>query len=237
MALERLRDALHLHLHQVHLDTSSAQYRARRLEHQHLHHVDRREPAAYYDRAVARLEHRAGIAGLLRVVEPDDERILVDQTAALVGVGALDRQRPIAPGAAREHHAREAPLIGELAEGDVAADLGVRHERHVRTRELAPDRLVFLVAQRDVPARQTVFDLAVRAAVLFEHRHFDPALGERAGYFGARDGSTDHGDAMRRFGRIHRGCIVTAPLSIAGPGKSLAVTPPQESLRGAGCDR
>ena len=148
-------------------------------------------------------------AGLVRVVEPDDERILVDQAAALVRVGALDRQRPIAPRAAREHHAREAPLIGELAEADVAADLGARNERHVRKRELAPDRLVFLLAQRDVPARQTVFDLAVRAAVLFEHRHFDAALGERARHFGARDGTADHCDTMRRLGRTHRGCIVT----------------------------
>ena len=61
---------------------------------------------------------------------------------------------------------------------------------------LLADRLVFLLAQRDVPARQTVFDLSVRAAVLFEHRDFDAALGERARYFGARDGTADHGDTM-----------------------------------------
>jgi hypothetical protein len=69
--------------------------------------------------------------------------------------------------------------------------------------------------------QQTVFDLAVRAAVLFEHHHFDAALGERTRDFGARDGSTDHCHGMRRLGRTHRRCIVTAPLSIAGPGKSL----------------
>ena len=50
------------------------------------------------------------VAGFFRVVEPDDEGVLVDEPLADVGVGALDGQRPVAPGAVGEHDAGEAPV-------------------------------------------------------------------------------------------------------------------------------
>ena len=68
--------------------------------------------------------------------------------------------------------------------------------------EVLADRLVLLLAQRDVPARQTVFDLSVGARVLLEDRDLDAARGERAGDFRAGDGAADHRDAMRGL-RLH----------------------------------
>ena len=118
MARQDLRDALHLELDEVDLDAALGQLRPRQLEHQRLHHVDRSEAAAHHEGAVLRLEDRALVAGLFAVVEPDDEGVLVDEPLADVVVGAFDRQRAVAPGAAGEHHAREAPLVHQRVEVD-----------------------------------------------------------------------------------------------------------------------
>ena len=74
------------------------------------------------------------IAGLVAVVEPVDERVLVHEAAADVALGVGHGQRAVAPRAVREHHAVEAPALGELAQVDVASRSGARHEVHVRLR-------------------------------------------------------------------------------------------------------
>ena len=79
-------------------------------------------------RPSADLVVRAVIPGLREVVEPVNERVLVDQAAADVRVGAVDRQRPVAPGAVRQEHGGEAPVAHQVAEVDVASDLRARQE-------------------------------------------------------------------------------------------------------------
>ena len=179
--------------------------RAHDLELQHLHHVDRRQPAADDDRAVRGLVARAAIVALVEVVEPVDERVLIEQPAIDEGVGSLDRQRPIAPGAEGEDHRRESPVPCQIGEVEVATDLGQRDEVDIRTVEPLIDGLVFLLPQLDVPARQAVLDLAVGARVLFEHHDDDAAICE-------------HGRSLRaRRCTPHDGYDVPVRTHVGGP--------------------
>ena len=62
------------------------------------------------------------VGGSVKWLNQNHERVLVDEAAPDVRVGALDRERAVAPGAAGEHDRREAPVVRQLAEVDVAAD-------------------------------------------------------------------------------------------------------------------
>ena len=178
------------------LDPALRELADRELEGVDLRDVDRRETAPDDDGAGKHLVARARQVAALGVVERDHEGILVDETLAEIGVGTLDRKRPIAPGAVREHDRREAPFLRELGKRDVAADLRVRDELDSGPRELLVDRRVLLLAQRLVPARKPVLDLAVGSLVLFEHDDRDAPVREPARDLRARRRPTDHRHTM-----------------------------------------
>ena len=121
-----------------------------------------------------------------------------------VGVGALERDAAVAPGAVREHDAGEAPVFDEFAEVDVAPDLRVRGTKCTPGRpRWLPDRGVLLVAERVMPARKAVLDLPVGARVLLEDDDLDALLGERRGDLRAGDGAADDGHAVGRLSVRH----------------------------------
>jgi hypothetical protein len=174
----------------------SAEPRTGGLEHQHLGDVDGGEAAAHHHDVVLRLEDGSVVPRLAGVVEPDDEGVLVDEPLAHVGVGALDGQGAVAPGAVGEDHRRETPRLRELGEGDVPPDPGQRQVVDPGLAQLPADGLVLLPAQGRVPSRQTVLDLAVWARILFEDGDDDAAAGEAGGHLGSCGGATDHGHRM-----------------------------------------
>jgi hypothetical protein len=183
-------------LRQADFDPPLAQLRARGLEHQRLRDVDGGQTAADHEGPVLRLVHRAVVVGFFRVIEPDDEGVLVDEPLADVVVGALDGHRPVAPGAAGEHDAGEAPGLDELAEVHVPPDARQGHEVDARTPEVLADRRVLLLAQVDVPARESVLDLPVGTRVLLEDDHLGAALGEGRGDLRARHGAANDGHTV-----------------------------------------
>ncbi|MCZ7617582.1 MAG: hypothetical protein M5U32_04500 [Myxococcota bacterium] len=219
VTLEHLGDALQLERQQRLVDAALAQPGACGLEHQHLGDVDRRKAAADHQRIVDGLEPFTGPVLLVRVIEPDDERILVHEAAADVRIGAVDRERPVAPCPVGQDYRVEAPAVGEVLELDVAADAGVRHEVYVRVRQLGIDRPVFLAAQLVVPARQTVLDLSVRPRVLLEHRHERAGLGEPVRHLRPGRRAADHGDRAtgeRLGGRGRRQARISSRLRHGG---------------------
>jgi hypothetical protein len=201
---ENLGNALDLELEHRDLDAALRERLPGRLDHHGLCDVDRGETAADDHHAILDLEARPRVVLLVQVVVPVDERVLVDEPLADVGIRPFDRERPVAPGAAGQHDRAESPLARELLEVDVAADLGARHVMHVRVVELAADGPVLLPAQRDVPARQPVLDLPVGARILLEDHDQDAAFGELARHLGGRGGTSDDGDTVPRLRRIFR---------------------------------
>src|SRR5690606_35315665 len=137
---------------------------------------------------------RTRVAGLVLVVEPVDERVLVDEPLADEAIRALDRQRTVAPRAVREHDQVEVPGLEQLTEREVAADRGARHEVHAGALQLRVDEVVLLPAQRGVPERQAVLDLPVGTIVLLEDDAQGALRGELVRRFGARGRATDDGD-------------------------------------------
>ena len=132
------------------------------------------------------------------MIEPVDERVLIDQAAIDELVGAFDREGPIAPGAMREHDRAELPLLAKLVELDIAAHPGLRHEGDVRMRQAPVYLFVLILALLDVPSRQSVLDFSVRALVLLEDRDDRPATGKDVCDFGAGGCSAHHCDYVPR---------------------------------------
>ena len=191
MLVEDLRDALDLELLDVGLDPALGEDLDGSLERMDLRDVDRGEAAAEDDRAVVELVLRVGHVAAFGVVESDHEGVLVDEALPNVFVGSVDGNGPVAPGAVREDHRGEAPVLHQLLEVDVATDLRVRHEGRAFLLELLVDDAVFLVPQRHVPARETVFDLPVRPRVLFEHEDLHALVGETARHLGTSGRAAD----------------------------------------------
>src|SRR5690606_35123139 len=192
--LERLGDPARVELLHVDPDAALAEEPADDLEVEDLGDVDGREPAAHDERAVGAFDPRAVVAGVFVVIEPVDERVLVEEPAADEAIDALDGQRPIAPGAVGEDDGREPELVAEGAERDVAPQLGARDEEHARVSEGRVDLGVLGLAELAVPAREPVFDLSVRLLALFEHEDGGSPLGEDGRGFRAGDGSADERD-------------------------------------------
>jgi hypothetical protein len=157
------RSALHLLV-----DPAVGEGLADALELQDLHDVDRGEAAAHDDGAVDDVVVRSLVPALGEVVEPVDQRVLVDEALPDVLLGARDRERPVVPGAVRQDDGREPPFLDERFEVEVAADLRVRDEVDARATEPRVDGVVLLAAELHVPAGKPVLDLPVRAGVLLE---------------------------------------------------------------------
>src|SRR5262249_56023139 len=104
-------DAFRLELLHVLVDALLRERVPDALELEHLHDVDRGEPAADDDRTVDDLELRARVAELGEVVEPGDERVLVDETLADVCIRAIERQRTITPGLMRKPIRHDPPYL------------------------------------------------------------------------------------------------------------------------------
>src|SRR5262249_30650966 len=152
-----------------------------------------REPAADHDGAIGHVVARPGVAAFRRVVEPVDEGVLVEEAPSDVAIGTLDRKRTVAPRTVREDDRREAPAPGQVLELDGPPDARVRHVVHTGTIETRVDRLVLLLPQLHVPARQPVLDLAIGTRVLLENDGGDAAGGEHAGGHGPGSGSPHDG--------------------------------------------
>ena len=115
---------------------------------------------------------------LFLVVEPVDEGVLVLDAVADELVPAVHGQGPVAPRAVGEQHRAQAPLLRQVGEVDVLAELGAGQVVDARFGQACVDAAVLLLALVVVPAGQTVFDLPVRAFVLLDHDDFNALIGE-----------------------------------------------------------
>ena len=115
---------------------------------------------------------------LFLVVEPVDEGVLVLDALLEELVAAVDGQRPVAPRAVGEQHRAQAPLLRQVGEVDVLAELGAGQVVDAGLGQAGVDAAVLLFALVVVPAGETVFDLPVRAFVLLDHDDFDALIGE-----------------------------------------------------------
>src|ERR1700692_3667040 len=95
----------------------------------------------------------------------------------------------------------------------VATELNGRNERDAGLLQAGVDIAVFLLALLHVPARKTIFNLAVRPLVLFEDRHSDSAVRQYFRSDGARDRASDDGDEMLSIVR-HRESVPDTPVPI-----------------------
>src|SRR5438128_4984573 len=67
---------------------------------------------------------------------------------------------------------------------------------HIRLLHAGVNSAVFLFALLDVPARQTVFDLAVRPRVLFKHGDSNSVVGQNFRRYGTRNRTANYADEM-----------------------------------------
>ena len=146
------------------------------LELQHLHHVDRGQPAADHHGLVRRLVFRPGVILLVLVVVPVDERILVREPFAQELFGYRYADIAVAPRAVRQDDRGEAPIFAKILELDVAPEFGRRNEENIRLSQTRVDSPVFLFSLLDVPSRQSVFNLPVRPLVLIDHGNADSSV-------------------------------------------------------------
>ena len=203
-------EPLALEAQHVFLDSARGQRRHRGFDLQNLDHVDRGQPAPDHDHARCQRKARSVVGRLEVMIEPVDERVLVDQPAIDELVGALDRERPVAPRAMRQHQAVEPPRFAQLVELDIAAHPSQRHVLDIRMVQALVDLLVLFLALLDVPAREAVFDLAVGPRVLLEDHDYRAALGQDARDFRSGGRGAEHRHHVTRLCRVavsHRGTI------------------------------
>jgi len=140
------------------------------------------------------------IVGLLGVVvEPVDERVLIDQAAIDNLVSAFDRKRAVAPCAMRQHHGAETPSLAQIVVGGVDAHPGQGDELDIWMVKTPVNLLVLVPALLHVPSRQPVLDFAEGTGVLFDHHYLRATFGQDVGYFCARGSGANHRDDVLRL--------------------------------------
>src|SRR5208283_824249 len=166
---------------------------------------DGSQPAADDDGARRELIARAIVGFLGIMVEPVNQRILVDEAFIDEPIRALDWKRTIAPCAMGEHQDVEAPVGPKILEIDVAPQPAAGDELDVRMFEALVDLLVLVFALLDVPSRQTILDFPVGAKVLLKDDDECAALRQYPGDLGSRGRCADHRyDMTRLITRCHK---------------------------------
>src|SRR5262249_29146619 len=133
----------------------------------------------------------AAVGALRIVIEPVDERVLIDQAFVHELVGALDGKRAVPPRPVSQNDAADAPSGPQLFKLQFPTHPGEWHVSDIREVEAFVDFLVFVLALLDVPTRQSVLDFSVRTGVLLEDDNQGAALRENSRDFGPRSRSPD----------------------------------------------
>src|SRR5208282_3265386 len=130
------------------------------------------------------------------MVVPVNERILVDEALVDKLFRSGHSQIPVAPRAVCQDDRREAPIVEEILKAQLTAEFGRRDEGNAGLLQARVNPAVFLFALFDVPARQTVFNLAVGALILLEDGHADPVIRKYFRRDGAGNRAADYGDEV-----------------------------------------